>query len=89
MDDIDVALLDAAFRLIREIGDKENHTVSAAVRTTDGEIVTGVNLAHFTGGPCAEVVALANVARPGRPHRPSWRSVPTTYWHRAAGAARS
>ena len=62
MADIDVALIDAAFQLIREVGDEEHHTVSAAVRTMGGEIITGVNLAHFTGGPCAEVVALANVA---------------------------
>ena len=59
---MDAALIDTALRLIREAGDEENHTVSAAVRTVDGGIVTGVNLAHFTGGPCAEVVALANVA---------------------------
>lgn len=43
------------------------HTVGAAVRDSDGRIHVGVNLAHFTGGPCAELVALgaarANGAR--------------------------
>ncbi len=43
------------------------HTMGAAVRSADGRIFTGVNLYHFTGGPCAELVALgaarANGAR--------------------------
>ncbi len=34
------------------------HTMGAAVRASDGRIFTGVNLYHFTGGPCAELVAL-------------------------------
>lgn len=34
------------------------HTVGAAVRGTDGRLHVGVNLHHFTGGPCAELVAL-------------------------------
>ncbi|MGL5861537.1 MAG: hypothetical protein ACRCY9_09825, partial [Phycicoccus sp.] len=34
------------------------HTMGTAVRSVDGEIFTGVNLYHFTGGPCAELVAL-------------------------------
>ena len=65
MTDVEIELIDIAYRLIQEVGDAENHTVSAAVRTTDGDVVTGVNLAHFTGGPCAEVVALANVVTAG------------------------
>jgi cytidine deaminase len=32
--------------------------MGAAVRADDGRIFTGVNLYHFTGGPCAELVAL-------------------------------
>ncbi|MGL5928344.1 MAG: cytidine deaminase family protein [Dermatophilaceae bacterium] len=32
--------------------------MGAAVRGVDGRIFTGVNLYHFTGGPCAELVAL-------------------------------
>lgn len=34
------------------------HTVGAAVMAEDGRAYAGVNLFHFTGGPCAELVAL-------------------------------
>lgn len=34
------------------------HTVGAAVMTEDHRVFCGVNLHHFTGGPCAELVAL-------------------------------
>ena len=34
------------------------HTMGAAVRDADGRMFAGVNLYHFTGGPCAELVAL-------------------------------
>ena len=34
------------------------HTMGAAVRDADGRMFAGVNLFHFTGGPCAELVAL-------------------------------
>ncbi len=40
------------------------HTVGAAVRGADGRFFTGVNLYHFTGGPCAELIALG-AARAG------------------------
>lgn len=40
------------------------HTMGAAVRTADGRVFVGVNLYHFTGGPCAELVALG-AARAG------------------------
>jgi cytidine deaminase len=39
-------------------GDTGVHTVGAAVRDASGRIHLGVNLYHFTGGPCAELVAL-------------------------------
>ena len=35
------------------------HTMGAAVRDADGRMFAGVNLFHFTGGPCAELVALS------------------------------
>lgn len=38
------------------------HTMGAAVRASDGRMFAGVNVYHFTGGPCAELVALG-VAR--------------------------
>ncbi|MDB6425901.1 cytidine deaminase family protein [Curtobacterium sp. 20TX0008] len=34
------------------------HTVAAVVRPADGSVHVGVNLYHFLGGPCAELVAL-------------------------------
>ena len=34
------------------------HTMGAAVRAVDGRMFAGVNLYHFTGGPCAELVVL-------------------------------
>lgn len=40
------------------------HTMGAAVRAADGQAFAGVNLHHFTGGPCAELVALGS-ARAG------------------------
>lgn len=40
------------------------HTMGAAVRAADGRMFAGVNLYHFTGGPCAELVALG-AARAG------------------------
>ena len=39
-------------------GEDGVHTMGAAVRSADGRTFTGVNLYHFTGGPCAELVAL-------------------------------
>lgn len=50
-----------------DAGPDENgvHTVGAAVRASDGRIFVGVNLYHFTGGPCAELVALATARANG------------------------
>lgn len=63
--DIDALLVAAATDLIDRANDDQNHTVAAAIRTHDGTVFTGVNLFHFTGGPCAELVALANAAASG------------------------
>ncbi|GAB3917643.1 cytidine deaminase [Microlunatus endophyticus] len=41
------------------------HTMGAAVRDSEGWIYVGVNLAHFTGGPCAELVALGTARANG------------------------
>lgn len=43
----------------------ENHTVASAVRTISGSTFTGINVYHFTGGPCAELVALGAAAGGG------------------------
>lgn len=39
-------------------GEDGVHTMGAAVRADDGRVFLGVNVFHFTGGPCAELVAL-------------------------------
>lgn len=40
-------------------------TMGAAVRASDGRTFVGVNLYHFTGGPCAELVALGTARANG------------------------
>ena len=66
----DLELLDLATRTIDATTDADPvsgdgvHTVGAAVRSADGALFAGVNLYHFTGGPCAELVALG-AARAG------------------------
>lgn len=62
-------LIDLARRTIDETtdaGPDEDgvHTMGAAVRAADGRTFVGVNVYHFTGGPCAELVALG-AARAG------------------------
>jgi cytidine deaminase len=42
--------------------------MGAAVRDQDGRVFTGVNLYHFTGGPCAELVALGAARAHGARH---------------------
>ena len=59
----DVELIELARKVIdknTDAGPNEDgaHTVGAAVRDADGRMFAGVNLFHFTGGPCAELVAL-------------------------------
>lgn len=63
LDDED--LVAAARRTIDDHGDHDLHTVAAAVRDERGAIHVGVNLYHFTGGPCPELVALANARAAG------------------------
>jgi cytidine deaminase len=41
------------------------HTMGAAVRAADGRIYGGINVYHFTGGPCAELVALGHARASG------------------------
>ena len=70
LNDDDLALLDLATRTIdantdaASVDDDGVHTVGAAVLAEDARMFAGVNLYHFTGGPCAELVALAS-ARAG------------------------
>jgi cytidine deaminase len=59
----DFELIELAQRVIdanTDAGPDEDgaHTMGAAVRGADGRMFAGVNLFHFTGGPCAELIAL-------------------------------
>ncbi len=61
----DLELIEFARRVAEEQSDDLIHTVGAAVRATDGSMHGGINLFHFTGGPCAELVALATARTNG------------------------
>lgn len=70
LDAADLELVEAAREVIDRTtdaapGEDGVHTMGAAVRTADGRVFTGVNLYHFTGGPCAELVALATARAAG------------------------
>ncbi len=64
LDQDDHDLVDLATRTIEANTDADSpnadgiHTVGAAVTAGDYRMFAGVNLYHFTGGPCAELVAL-------------------------------
>ncbi|WP_405056354.1 cytidine deaminase [Kribbella sp. NBC_01505] len=63
----DHALIELARRTVEENTDGPDgvHTMGAAVRGADGRLFAGINLYHFTGGPCAELVALGNARASG------------------------
>lgn len=63
----DLELVEFARRIIDANTDGEGgaHTMGAAVRTIDGGMYGGINLYHFTGGPCAELVALGHARASG------------------------
>ena len=53
------ALADKARQLLEEKYNPPVHTVSAALETKSGKIITAVNIDHFLGFVCAETAALA------------------------------
>jgi cytidine deaminase len=67
LDDRDHELIEFARGIIDANTDGPDgvHTMGAAVRGGDGRMFGGVNLYHFTGGPCAELVALGNARASG------------------------
>jgi len=54
----DLELVEHARSIVDAHTDGLVHTVGAAVRDVSGELHGGINLFHFNGGPCAELVAL-------------------------------
>ena len=65
MPEVDAELVATARELIEARTDDEHHTTAAAARSRGGEIVTGINVFHFTGGPCAELVVLGQSVAQG------------------------
>ncbi len=66
MNDLKVdELINTAQALVDKYSDNKNHTVAAAVLTKSGKIITSMNFYHFTGGPDAEIAALARVVSEG------------------------
>ncbi|HEY0559939.1 MAG: cytidine deaminase [Mycobacterium sp.] len=55
-------LIEAATRVLASRHAHPDHTVAAAGRDADGRIFVGVNVSHFTGGPCAEMVVMGAAA---------------------------
>ena len=64
------SLVQSASEMLARSGDGDNHTVAAAIYADDGTITSGMNLYHFTGGPCAEIVALARLVSEGGGAKP-------------------
>jgi cytidine deaminase len=63
----DLELIEFARQVVDANTDGEDgvHTMGAAVRGSDGRIYGGINVYHFTGGPCAELVALGHARASG------------------------
>jgi cytidine deaminase len=63
----DQELIEFARQIVDASTDGEDgiHTMGAAVRGADGAMYGGINLYHFTGGPCAELVALGHARASG------------------------
>lgn len=58
----DQRVLGAADAVVQRLGSNPAHTVAAAAIDVSGRVHTAVNVSHFTGGPCAELSVLGQVA---------------------------
>ncbi len=67
LNDEDRELIEFARRIVDANTDGPDgvHTMGAAVRGIDGRMFGGLNIFHFTGGPCAELVALGHARAEG------------------------
>jgi len=63
----DIELIEFAREIVDANTDGEDgiYTMGAAVRSADGRMHGGINVYHFTGGPCAELVALGHARASG------------------------
>ncbi|KAL4871469.1 hypothetical protein BDV12DRAFT_28965 [Aspergillus spectabilis] len=58
-------LVEAATTTINSIPISEDYSVASTALSSDGRVFSGVNVYHFTGGPCAELVVLGVAAAAG------------------------
>lgn len=65
LSDADRELLARALAVARAHTRWRHHTVAAAARSVDGRTFTGLNVFHFAGGPCAELVVIGAAAAEG------------------------
>ena len=61
----EMSVIEAAEELAARLGSDPNHTVAAAAMDASGTVHTAVNVYHFTGGPCAELVVMGAAAAAG------------------------
>ncbi|MBB5957536.1 cytidine deaminase [Saccharothrix tamanrassetensis] len=65
LSEADRDLLAHALAVARSHTRWRHHSVAATGRAADGRTFTGFNVAHFAGGPCAELVVLGVAAADG------------------------
>jgi cytidine deaminase len=63
--DREFALVEQARAVIARVEPDDRHAVAAAAYDSAGRIYTGVNVYHFSGGPCAEPVAMGQAVGSG------------------------
>lgn len=63
--DADLELVRRATAVLDRATLDDGHQVSAAAYDERGEVFTGMNVSHFTGGPCAEPVVIGQAAASG------------------------
>ncbi|KAJ0423549.1 cytidine deaminase-like protein [Aspergillus carlsbadensis] len=61
----EAALVETATATINSIPISEDYSVASTALAADGRVFSGVNVYHFTGGPCAELVVLGIAAAAG------------------------
>ncbi|KAI1913417.1 hypothetical protein LOZ53_003437 [Ophidiomyces ophidiicola] len=65
VDTVAQKLVDTATSIIDKIPVSDFYSVASTALSEDGRIFSGVNVYHFTGGPCAELVVLGVAAAAG------------------------
>jgi cytidine deaminase len=58
-------LIKRATSAVNSIPPSDFHSVASAAIDSNDQVFTGVNVHHFTGGPCAELVVLGMAAAAG------------------------